>query len=752
MATLILGTIGRAFAGPLGGLIGATAGGFIDRAVLPSSGNVIEGPRLADAGVQSSAYGATIPLVFGTARLAGNVIWSSGLVERRTETKQKSGGKGGSKSTTTVEFSYSVSVAVAVSARPISGIGRIWADGKLLRDAAGNLLAPVTIRVFRGEETQEAEPLIEAMEGANRTPPFRGLALVVLESLELAEFANRLPNLTFEVIAETLPELDLLATELAARAGVRAIGESQAGPVDGFALARGNEVRDALASLFEVFPVAVSQGRGVLRFSPAGGSAGMTAQDRDLGAAPIDEERPPRIASEWQQGSDLPLEIALGHGDPARDFQASVQRARRQLGHNDRRRMIDSPLVLSAGRALGQAELLLARAWQAQERLEIRLPISFAPLEPGDLLLFNAADRQIELVLEEVEIRGLHIVAGGFPVSALPLPGESTPGVGDFSSGVVLPPGDTVLHVLDLPGLATSNDPIRLIAAAAGPSAGWRGAGIFVSRDLGESFDLIASTNAGAVVGTVVEPPGAGPQAVFDEGNSLRVQLLAPGADLESRSELAILNGGNSAVVGEEILQFREAFLEADGSYTLRGLLRGRNGTEAAIPGHLAGERFVLLDGGGLFEIDLPPDLIGQSVAVRAVTTNRLLEETTQTQLAIQAAGLLPLAPVHVRGRRNAAGDFEITWIRRTRFGGGWRDFADVPLNEETERYEVDILAGGSVVRTLTGTSSALVYNAADEIADFGAPQAALAIAIYQISAIAGRGLPWTGTIEETSP
>jgi hypothetical protein len=39
----------------------------------------------------------------------------------------------------------------------------------------------------------------------------------------------------------------------------------------------------------------------------------------------------------------------------------------------------------------------------------------------------------------------------------------------------------------------------------------------------------------------------------------------------------------NAAVLGDEILYFRDATLESDGTYTLRGLLRGRRGSEYAM-------------------------------------------------------------------------------------------------------------------------------------------------------------------------
>jgi hypothetical protein len=102
---------------------------------------------------------------------------------------------------------------------------------------------------------------------------------------------------------------------------------------------------------------------------------------------------------------------------------------------------------------------------------------------------------------------------------------------------------------------------------------------------------------------------------------------------------------------------------------------------------------------------------------------------------------LKPLSPAHVRGARSG-GDLLLTWVRRTRLGGDSWDGIDVPLGETEERYEIDILDGATVKRTLTATTPAATYTAAQQTADFGAPQPSIALRIYQMSATRGRGTP----------
>ena len=69
-----------------------------------------------------------------------------------------------------------------------------------------------------------------------------------------------------------------------------------------------------------------------------------------------------------------------------------------------------------------------------------------------------------------------------------------------------------------------------------------------------------------------------------------------------------------------------------------------------------------------------------------------------------------------------------LTWIRRTRAAAGdsWV-LAEVPLGEEREEYELEVLDGGTVVRTVAGLASpAFTYTTAMATADFGGPVTSL--------------------------
>ena len=191
MAALVLSAAGAAAGtvfGPAGAiagrLVGALAGNAIDRALFASRREIFhDGPRLADLEVMASTEGAPIPRVYGRARLRGQVIWATNLEEIVSTSSQTTGGGKGmgggpAVTTTATTYSYFANLAVGLCAGSIGAVLRIWADGKLL-DLSG-----LTIRTYKGDETQFPDPLIVAKEGD--APAYRGLAYVVFERLPTA--------------------------------------------------------------------------------------------------------------------------------------------------------------------------------------------------------------------------------------------------------------------------------------------------------------------------------------------------------------------------------------------------------------------------------------------------------------------------------------------------------------------------------------------------------------------------------------
>lgn len=208
MATVALAGAGALLGGAAGfGSIGASVGwalgGLAGSLLFPPRGQDTTGPRLSDLSVQSSAYGAGIPVLFGTTRLAGNIIWSSGLQE--SVTRRRVGGKGAPRATATT-YSYSASWAVGLCEGPAAAVRRIWFDDKLVFDSSGastQIEVPGLVwRFYPGDETQLPDPLIEAAVGADNAVAHRGLAYIVFDDVPLERVGNRVPNVTVEVVMQ----------------------------------------------------------------------------------------------------------------------------------------------------------------------------------------------------------------------------------------------------------------------------------------------------------------------------------------------------------------------------------------------------------------------------------------------------------------------------------------------------------------------------------------------------------------------
>jgi len=300
--------------------------------------------------------------------------------------------------------------------------------------------------------------------------------------------------------------------------------------------------------------------------------------------------------------------------------------------------------------------------------------------------------------------------------------------------------------------LRDSDDDAGFYAAACAndPDATWRGAALYRSIDGGTSYSQIASLTAESTMGyatTVLGNFASG--NIPDESNSVTVVLYH--GTLASTTFDGMLSGVNTCVIGDEILHFRTATLIATRTYKLTGLLRGRRGSEYAMGTHATNERFVLVSTSTTVRVPQVTADIGPTRKFKAVTVGRSLSATTAQDFANLGTGLKPYAPVHLGGGRNAAGDVTLTWVRRGRIDGGWRDSVDVPLGEASESYEVEIYSSSAYTtlkRTITGISSqSTSYSAADQTSDGLTPGNTVYFKVYQLSATVGRGRAATGSV-----
>ncbi|MEM8689245.1 MAG: glycoside hydrolase TIM-barrel-like domain-containing protein, partial [Pseudomonadota bacterium] len=513
------------------------------------------------------------------------------------------------------------------------------------------------------------------------------------------------------------------------------------GLLDGYVIDRPMSARDALdpLSLAFFFDGAQSGRKIIFRHKDQPVAA-------SLGADQLAERgrEEPLYERTRAQETELPGEVSVSYADGLIDYRKAAVTARRLSGFSRRKATADLPAVLSQAGAQEWADIWLQDLWAGRERLDAALAPSLLALEPGDAVTFGGET----FTLQDISDTTARTISATRLEPSLFAGGTQGPARGARPARA-LALGRADLLFLDLP-LLRGDEPAHegWLAAFAKP---WPGR-LALLRLSGEAATLARTLNAPATQGVLLWDLYAGPTARLDRGNRVQVQLA--GGALESVSERALLDGANLAAVRGaggrwEVLQFQNAELVGPDRYEISLLLRGQAGTEAAMANPVAaGAPFVLLNqavvGAGLSASDIGREITWRYGPAARDAADDAFAEAVHT---FSGTGLKPLSPVHVRGARVAEG-VAFTWVRRTRVAGDAWSQVEVPLGEDAEAYEVDILGPDrQPVRTLAAAAPRAVYRMPEIEADFGHLPSQFTVRVSQLSATAGRGTPREETI-----
>lgn len=680
MATIVFSAIGTLLGGPIGGAIGALAGRQVDALVFRPGAR--QGPRLAELSLSASSYGITIARHHGRVRTGGQVIWATDLTEQQN---RQGGGKG---RPAVVTYSYSASFAVAISSRPIESLGRIWADGQLLRGSAGDLKVGGTVRVYTGHGDQQPDPLLAASEGA-AYPAYRGLAYVVFEDLQLANFGNRIPTLSFEVIADTGPVdlQEMIAPSIPDCDAAITLDGLEGMTVDG-------SPADLLRQLDHLFPLDCDACDARLTIRPERSqTAPVHLPEPALGAAEEDFGGQAGFARSRKLRTEAPINV-LRHFDPQRDYLPGVQRASGRVGSGEPR-LLELPAAIGASAARNLVQAAAHRVNWARHVLAWRITQLDPAVRPGSLVTLPGEAGNWRVKGWEWREQGVELALERAAPNA-PAPAGATDS-GRSGSDPDLVQGPTALAVFELPWDGNPASSVPQLFAAATSTGRWDGAALFVDQGDGALQPIGSTGRAPGVLGTSNEALPAGSPLVFDRSAIVTITLANPTAILTSATLRQLAQGANKALLGTELIQFADAVSVGDGLWQLSGLLRGRGGTEGAVGNHVVGEPFVLLEGPLTL---LDPALVGpaQQATIAAIG----LGDTAPvlSPIALAGIGWRPLAPVHGKAYAASGGGLTLQWTRRARGGWRWDDAVDLPLNEQIERYLVEFgLPGMTLAR-----------------------------------------------------
>ena len=508
--------------------------------------------------------------------------------------------------------------------------------------------------------------------------------------------------------------------------------------VVGYALSQSATARGALEQLRASFFFDVVESDGTVKFVKRGGAAVATITVDELGV--IDQPGP--LTVRRAQETELPSRINVAYLAADADYQVGTQSARRETTGSRSVQDVQLAVAMTDLRAAQIADVLLTDAWLARESRSAVAPAKYAYIEPTDVVQIVDTDGTVFTCrVTETKLAGQRVDLTLVDDRAAMYTSQAVAGVTPGGQVLALE-GPTGLHALDLPPLRDGDNDAGLYYAGWGYTAGWRGAQVFIRND--SRYEASAAVLNAARVGVCLTTLGdyAGGNT-FDERNVLQVQV---NGTLSTVTRTEALAGLNAAVVGNEVIVFRTASLVSAGVYNLSGLLRGRLGTERFIGTHVAAERFVLLTASTIERGPVNYTRRGEVLALKPVTFGAALSDAPQQSLTFECASLRPLSPVHFACIPARTGDIVFKWVRRARLATAWSNGVDVPVDESSEQYVVEVSSAGTVRRTATVTSPTWTYTAAQRMADATNAPLSLTVAVHQLSALVGRGYPAQGT------
>lgn len=530
-----------------------------------------------------------------------------------------------------------------------------------------------------------------------------------------------------------------MVAEICARSGLTAVDVSQLyGLLRGYSVAHVASARAALQPLMLAFGFEVIEREGKLTFRNRTGHA-YASVDPDVLAWLAEQETPVELtrAADAETVGRLRLNFVDADGDYDIRTEESVFPDDTSLAVSQS----DIPVLLTLNEARAITERWLAEARVARDTVRFSLPLSEIETGAGDVIAWDVDGEDTLYRIDRVTQSNAQVIEAVRVEPEVYHHSDAVDLVGRLRPFSAPAPVDAVF--MDLPLL--TGEEVAHAPHLAVKDEEWPGSVAVYSSPNDSGYVLNTLVQEPSVIGVTQTLLHSATAGVLDRGGALRVSLSA--GELASAELDEVLNGANVAAIGDgssdnwEVFQFTDATLVSEGVYDIIRRLRGQAGTDAlASTEWPAGSTFVLLDGS--------PAQLSLSNSARGLARHYLVGPSQRPYddpsfehyvEAFDGIGLRPLAPVHLRAKQAGSGDYDISWVRRTRIDGDNWQSVEVPLGEDSEGYLVRVLDGGNVVREVTVGSPGWTYTAGQQSSDgiFGG----FSIQVAQISARFGARL-----------
>lgn len=529
--------------------------------------------------------------------------------------------------------------------------------------------------------------------------------------------------------------------------------ESNTVQVEGFMIGTRSSVRANIETIANAYFFDIHESDGKLKLKMRGRDvvAKITSDDFII---ENESSGDARSAFEFKQIQELsvPREIQVNYMNIDSDYVVGVQYARRIITSAVDSTVLSIPILLTNDKAKQIAETSLYNVWLERETVTFSTNTNYYYLEPSDVIEVTDYHGQTHTVriikktegdngqLEWEAVKDQR--SSYYRTDKGETPSAQKPKDVAFIEDVEILPMNLPI-ILD----GQQDQPAYYLAASAKTSGKWNGAVTYKSFDR-QTYSMLAEgtfdSSMNTTFGICQQALSASECFDFDNFSKIRVILRNPKAELSSRTYDELLDQKvNYALIGEEVVQFAYAELVDTGVYDLSGFIRGLSGTDVNANSHIQSERFVLLD---MNKINTIPDNLGSIGSnfwlVGLSIGKNNLSQGDQKMFSSSGLTIKPLAPYSFETKLSN-GNFFIDWFRRARINAGLINNIEVPLDEQSENYSVEIYSDNTyttVVNEYSTTSSEFTYTTTMQTADFGSTQSAIYAKVYQISSRIGKG------------
>ena len=593
--------------------------------------------RVSTLTVQTSAYGVAIQRAWGTARIAGNLIWYGDF----TSTAQSGGGKGGA--SFVAGYSYTTSVQIGLCDNQIFDVLASWEN----KTKCPN---PSNVDTSIGMVGQSPWAYLTSRhpEAALSYP---GLAWAAIANGNLGQTPS-LPSMSFEVKTITAGaggSMDASPVDV-----VKDIMDSSGFPADrignlsaytDFVFSYGlfispvidqqQRAGDHLDKIFEMTCSAPFFSEGKLKVVPYGD----TAKDGN-GRSFLPDLSPSYSLTDDDflaiEGEALPIRIVrkapadqkntlrIEYQDRALEYNSNTVEVQDDAHAAQFGRRSAETRTYNAIKAQSVAQMV---AWLQMQRglyvcntYEFKLGLRFCRLEPMDILSLTHAGLGLSaapvrvLDVEDAPDGSITVTAEDFVQGAGLAPTVPSPPSSGYSTNANVPPGNAAAPVVFEPPLQLAGEPEIWLATSGGANYG--GCDVWVSFD-GTTYKKIGTHAAKSRFGvtTAVFPAGADP----DTTSTLSVDLTASGGILSGGLAQDRDTFNTLCWVGGELVSYQTSTLVAAGCYNLTSLRRGAYGSP--VSAHASGVPFVRLDS-NVFRYPYDPSLVGKTIYLKLQAFN----------------------------------------------------------------------------------------------------------------------------------